>query len=75
MIFNQQNRDAPEKLLGALAASLEQNLAAESLFDLAIFCTNITWKEQGYKPGLRNPLLPGCDVGTESRILTGEPQI
>lgn len=55
MIFNQQNRDAPEKLLGALAASLEQNPAAESLFDLAIFCTNITWKEQGYKPGLRNP--------------------
>jgi folylpolyglutamate synthase len=53
-MFNQQNRDAPEKLLGALAASLKQHLADadSSLFDHAIFCTNITWKEQGYKPGL-----------------------
>jgi folylpolyglutamate synthase len=52
LIFNQQNRDAPERLLGALAASLKRHLAdADGLFDHAIFCTNITWKEQGYKPG------------------------
>lgn len=53
MIFNQQNRDDPERLLGALSESLKRNFGedTESIFDHAIFCTNITWKEQGYKPG------------------------
>lgn len=50
LIFNQQNRDAPEKLLGALAASLKQKLGDE-LFTHAVFCTNVTYKDQSYKPG------------------------
>ena len=51
LIFNQQNRDATEKLLGALAASLKRSLE-DNLFTHAIFCTNVTYKNQSYKPGL-----------------------
>ncbi|KAA8910082.1 putative tetrahydrofolylpolyglutamate synthase [Sphaerosporella brunnea] len=64
LIFNQQKRDAPENLLGALAASLKRQIAdADSLFDHAMFCTNITWKEQGYKPDLMS-------VGSDTAAVT-----
>jgi folylpolyglutamate synthase len=53
LIFNQQNRDAPEMLLGALVTSLKQHIGVntENIFNHAVFCTNITFKEKGYKPG------------------------
>ncbi|KAI5790946.1 Mur ligase [Pyronema domesticum] len=52
LIFNQQKRDAPEKLMGALADSLKKYTGKDKLFDTAVFCTNITFKEAGYKPDL-----------------------
>jgi len=54
LVFNQQNRDDPENLLNALASSFKHNFEADvhNIFDYAIFCTNITFKEQGYKPDL-----------------------
>ena len=65
MIFNQQGRDAPEKLLESLAASLKQHAGTgdddAQIFHHAVFCTNITFKEQGYKPGsFRASLRPAC---------------
>lgn len=52
LIFNQQVRDSTA-LIRALANSLKQVLGDESpLFDYAIFCTNVTWKEAGYKADL-----------------------
>ena len=66
MIFNQQKRDAPEKLLESLAASLKQHAGADDdddaqIFHHAVFCTNVTFKEQGYKPGLFLAFLrPAC---------------
>ncbi|KAI5793141.1 folylpolyglutamate synthase [Geopyxis carbonaria] len=55
LIFNQQNRDAPEKLLHALAVSLKTSLPSTTpLFTYAIFCTNVTFAAGGggYKPDL-----------------------
>ncbi|KAF8251137.1 FolC bifunctional protein [Wilcoxina mikolae CBS 423.85] len=65
LIFNQQNRDSPEMLLGALATSLKQNIGVntENIFDHAVFCTNITFKEQGYKPDLMS-------VGSDTAAVT-----
>lgn len=52
LIFNQQVRDSTA-LIRSLANSLKQVLGDEaSLFDYAIFCTNVTWKENGYKVDL-----------------------
>ncbi|RPB12953.1 folylpolyglutamate synthase [Morchella conica CCBAS932] len=47
LIFNQQTRDST-----ALICSLATSLAAVSPFDHAIFCTNVTWKDAGYKADL-----------------------
>ncbi|PYH92338.1 tetrahydrofolylpolyglutamate synthase [Aspergillus ellipticus CBS 707.79] len=51
LIFNQQTRDS-----GALAQALYETLAAalgsEQPFTHAIFCTNVTYKDAGYRPDL-----------------------
>ncbi|KAL7271008.1 hypothetical protein RUND412_006265 [Rhizina undulata] len=51
LIFNQQTRDAPA-LIRELVKALESSLGKGDLFEHAIFCTNVTWKEQGWKPDL-----------------------
>lgn len=51
LLFNQQTRDA-----NALAKALHRTLAAalhgDHLFTHAVFCTNVTFKEAGYRPDL-----------------------
>lgn len=51
LLFNQQTRDA-----NALARALHHTLASalhdEQPFTHAVFCTNITFKEEGYRPDL-----------------------
>lgn len=51
LLFNQQTRDA-----NALAKALHRTLASalhdEKPFTHAVFCTNITFKEEGYRPDL-----------------------
>lgn len=51
LLFNQQTRDA-----NALAKALHRTLAAalhnERPFTHAVFCTNVTFKEAGYRPDL-----------------------
>lgn len=52
LIFNQQSRDS-SALIRSLANSLQQVLGNDApLFDHAVFCTNVTWKEGGYKADL-----------------------
>ncbi|TKX27065.1 folylpolyglutamate synthase [Elsinoe australis] len=51
LIFNQQSRDARSlalKLYGTLASAL----GAEKPFTHALFCTNTTYKDSGFKPDL-----------------------
>lgn len=62
LIFNQQNRDAPEKLAFALASSLKKALGSKDMFTHAIFCTNVTFREAGYKPGLFSLFLGGSEA-------------
>ena len=51
LIFNQQNRDS-DALISALANSLKGMLGVNTrIFNDAIFCTNLTTLEQGYKAG------------------------
>lgn len=51
LIFNQQTRDSP-----ALARALHETLAAasesSSPFTHALFCTNVTYKQAGFRPDL-----------------------
>ena len=53
LLFNQQTRDA-----NALAKALHRTLAAalqyERPFTHAVFCTNVTFKDVGYRPDLMN---------------------
>lgn len=42
LIFNQQNRDAPEALLSALSHALQKQHLPRPLFEHAVFSTNIT---------------------------------
>ena len=53
LLFNQQTRDA-----NALARALHKTLAAalndEQPFTHAVFCTNVTYKEAGYRPDLQS---------------------
>ena len=51
LIFNQQTRDASE-LARALHLSLAATLKEQSHFTHAIFCTNVTFRDQGYKADL-----------------------
>lgn len=51
LIFNQQTRDA-NALARTLHATLSAALGDEKPFTHAIFCTNITFKETGFRPDL-----------------------
>ncbi len=61
LIFNQQTRDA-----GALARALHKTLADalgdEKPFTRAIFCSNVTFKEAGFKPDLVSVNTNAVDV-------------
>ncbi|KKA22609.1 Tetrahydrofolate synthase [Rasamsonia emersonii CBS 393.64] len=61
LIFNQQTRDSV-----ALARALYQTLAAaletEKPFTHAIFCTNVTYKDTGYRPDLVSVNTNATDV-------------
>lgn len=63
LIFNQQTRDAP-----ALAHRLHKSLASvlqdAKPFKHAIFCTNTTYKDAGYKPDLVSINTNKDDVGS-----------
>lgn len=51
LIFNQQTRDSTA-LARALHETLAAALVAEVPFTHALFCTNITYKQAGYRPDL-----------------------
>lgn len=51
MIFNQQTRDS-NALAQLLYDTLKAALSSESPFTHVIFCTNVTYKEAGYRPDL-----------------------
>ncbi|KAF2090925.1 FolC bifunctional protein [Saccharata proteae CBS 121410] len=51
LIFNQQTRDAAS-LARALHTALATGLSAERPFTHAVFTTNVTFRETGYKPDL-----------------------
>ncbi|KAI4217455.1 MAG: hypothetical protein LQ351_000050 [Letrouitia transgressa] len=51
LLFNQQTRDAPA-LARALHKSLADALQDERPFTHAVFCTNVTFKDEGYRPDL-----------------------
>lgn len=51
LLFNQQTRDA-NALAKALHRTLASALCDEQPFTHAVFCTNITYKEEGYRPDL-----------------------
>lgn len=51
LVFNQQTRDA-NALARALHATLAAALGEESPFTHAIFCTNTTFKDTGFRPDL-----------------------
>lgn len=51
LLFNQQTRDA-NALAKALHRTLASALQNEQPFTHAVFCTNITFKEEGYRPDL-----------------------
>lgn len=51
LLFNQQNRDA-SGLATALHKTLGTALGSNSPFTHVVFCTNVTFKEAGYKPDL-----------------------
>jgi folylpolyglutamate synthase len=51
LIFNQQTRDSTA-LARALHETLAKALGAEVPFTHALFCTNITYKQAGYRPDL-----------------------
>ena len=51
LLFNQQTRDAPA-LTRALHKTLVSALNNDRPFTHAVFCTNVTFKDQGYRPDL-----------------------
>ncbi|KAL8768674.1 MAG: hypothetical protein Q9194_005637 [Teloschistes cf. exilis] len=51
LLFNQQTRDAPA-LARALHSALTAALKDEQPFTHVVFCTNLTFKEEGYRPDL-----------------------
>lgn len=51
LIFNQQTRDS-NALAQALHETLSNALGSETPFTHAIFCTNVTYKDAGYRPDL-----------------------
>lgn len=62
LIFNQQTRDSV-----ALARALHTTLSlGNCTFTHAIFCTNVTYKEAGYRPDLVSINTNSADVGSLS---------
>lgn len=51
LVFNQQKRDAAA-LATSLHSTLSSALGDESDFSHVVFCTNVTFKDAGYKPDL-----------------------
>lgn len=51
LIFNQQTRDA-DALAQALHKTLTEALESDTPFTHALFCTNVTYKDAGYRPDL-----------------------
>lgn len=61
LIFNQQTRDSIA-LARALHQTLSDALGAEKPFTHAIFCTNVTYKDAGYRPDLVSVNANASDV-------------
>lgn len=61
LIFNQQTRDSVA-LARALYQTLSNALGSEKPFTHAIFCTNVTYKEAGYRPDLVSSNINASDV-------------
>lgn len=61
LIFNQQTRDS-NALAKALHETLSAALGSETPFTHAIFCTNVTYKEAGYRPDLVSMNTSASDV-------------
>ncbi|KAL8715319.1 MAG: hypothetical protein Q9225_006410, partial [Loekoesia sp. 1 TL-2023] len=51
LLFNQQTRDAPA-LARALHSTLATALGDQQPFTYAVFCTNLTFQKDGYRPDL-----------------------
>ncbi|KAL8782117.1 MAG: hypothetical protein Q9213_005687 [Squamulea squamosa] len=51
LLFNQQTRDAPS-LARALFSTLSTSLNTPHPFTHAVFCTNLTFRDSGYRPDL-----------------------
>ncbi|QKX62755.1 uncharacterized protein TRUGW13939_09920 [Talaromyces rugulosus] len=65
LIFNQQTRDSVA-LARALYQTLAESLGAEQPFTHAIFCTNVTYKQAGYRPDLVSVNTNASDVASLS---------
>lgn len=61
LIFNQQTRDS-NALAKALHNTLSAALEADRPFTHAIFCTNVTYKEAGYRPDLVSMNTSATDI-------------
>ena len=61
LIFNQQTRDS-NALAQALHKTLTEALGSGKPFTHAIFCTNVTYKEAGYRPDLVSMNTNASDV-------------
>ena len=61
LIFNQQTRDS-NALAKALHETLSAALESKTPFTHAIFCTNVTYKEAGYRPDLVSMNTSASDV-------------
>lgn len=61
LVFNQQTRDAAA-LAKALYDTLAEALGKDKPFTHAVFCTNVTYKEAGYRPDLVSMNTNASDV-------------
>lgn len=61
LIFNQQTRDSVA-LARALYQTLANALGSKKPFTHALFCTNVTYKEAGYRPDLVSSNINASDV-------------
>ncbi|EON62530.1 hypothetical protein W97_01753 [Coniosporium apollinis CBS 100218] len=65
LVFNQQTRDASALALAlhkTLQSSLSRTVTTSSPFTHAIFCTNVTFRDSGYKPDLVSVNTNASDV-------------
>lgn len=62
LLFNQQTRDA-NALATALHRTLASALGNERPFTHAVFCTNVTFRDQGYRPDLMSMNTNSAAVG------------